>query len=258
MRANPLVLEVLAGISRQGRAQLDYLALLGVQALVALMWWPKGSVGQILETQSGPTTLTAVVIAVGATTAYHALRAGAEEFLLPGQHGLRDWALATPLSLSRIVGGYVLGHVVYVLYLLVLSSPVLLMAFTVSGGEWQPLALCLAATLVQAMFYALTGALMRLTLGHHPEECHFFVRALLVVVYVLIGWLAPVTSHIAFTARALGDGVQATTAVSGVPDPWVFMALYAGASMALALAVSLLLMRSRARRAGARSAAVTP
>ena len=256
MRINPLLREMLVGVTRQGRAQLDYLALLGVQALVVVMWWPKDGVAQMLESQSGPNTLTALVMVLGATTAYHALRAGAEEFLLPGQHGLRDWALATPLRLGRIVHGYLLAQLFHVAYLLALSSPLVLTAFTLSGGAWPALALCMAATLVQAMFYALGGAVMQLAIGHHRDECHFFVRALLVVVYVLVGWLVPITSHVTFTSRALGDGVQESAAISGVPDPWAFMALYAGLSMLMALAVYLLLMRSRARRAGSRDAAV--
>ena len=37
MRANPLVTEVLVGLTRQGRAQLDYLALLVVQAVTLFL-----------------------------------------------------------------------------------------------------------------------------------------------------------------------------------------------------------------------------
>ena len=257
MHRNPLVIEVLGGITRQCKAQLDYLLLLAVQAVVVLLWWPTSPVVQMLETQHGPDTLLAVVMAVGVTTAYHALRAGAEEFLLPGQHGLRDWALATPLSLGRIVRGYVMAQLVHVLHLLALSSPLVLMAFTVSGGEWHAVAWCLVAMLIQALFYALSGAVMHLAIGQHPAECHFFVRAILVVVYVPIGWLVPFTSHVTITYRALGDGVQTQAAFPGVPDPWAFMLFYMGLSMFLALAVYLLLMRSRTRLAGA-GAAVTP
>ncbi len=258
MRSNPLVVEVLAGIPRPSRAQLEYLALLGMQAFVVIVWWPRESVMQMLESQSGPDTLAAVVMAVGVTTAYYALRTGAGELLLPGQHGLRDWALATPLGLSRIVSGFVLSQLVHIVYLLTLSAPLVLTAFTLSGGEWDALGLCAGATLVQALFYALAGAVVHLAIGHHVDECRFFVRALLIVVYVLVGWLAPFTSQVAFTSRVLGDGAHAQTALSGVPDPWAFMALYVGLSMVLTLAVYRLLMRSRARRAGPRDAAVTP
>jgi len=262
MRANPLVIEVVAGIARQSKAQLEYLILLAVQAVVLLLWWPKSGVMQMLASQHGPEALIAVVMAMGVATAYHALRAGAEEYLLPGQHGLRDWALTTPLGLGRIVFGFLLGQLVHVLHLLALASPLVLAAFTVSGGEWREVALCMASTLVQAMFYALSGAVMHLTIGQHRAECHFFVRAVLIVVYLPIGWLVPITSHVAFASRTLGDGVPAQGAFSGMlPDPWLFLTLYMGLSMLCALAVYLLLMRCRARQAGPRAGrgeAVTP
>ena len=146
-------------------------------------------------------------MAMGITTAYFALRAGAEEIVLPGQHGLRDWALATPLGLGRILRGYVLGQLVHSLHLLALSSPLLLMAFTVSGGEWAALGWCVAAALVQALFYRLCGAITHLTIGQHRTESYFTVRAILVVVYVPVGWLAPFTSHVAFASRVLGESM---------------------------------------------------
>ena len=255
MRANPLVAEVLAGLTRQGKAQLAYLALLVGQAVVLFVWWPKGGMGPVLASEHGPDTLIALVIAVGATTAYHALRAGAEEFLLPGQHGLRDWALATPLRLGRILRGYVLGQLVHSVHLLALSAPLLLVAFVVSGGEWPALAWCAAAMLIQALFYRLSGAVAHLTIGQHPAECHFVVRTILVVVYVPIGWLVPFTSHVAFASRMLGDGVQTQPAFAGVPDHWAFMALYTGLCMFMALVLHLLLLRGRRGMAGPRGGA---
>jgi hypothetical protein len=250
MRINPLVTEVLVGLTRPGKAQLDYLALLLVQAVVLFLWWPKNGVAQMLESQHGPDTLIAVVIAVGATTAYHALRAGAEEFVLPGQHGLRDWALATPLGLGRVLRGYALGQIVHSLHLLMLSAPLVLIAFTVSGGEWPAVAWCIAGALVQALFYRLSGAVTHLVIGQHPAECHFVVRTILAVVYVPIGWLVPFTSHVALTSRVLGEGVQTQPAFAGVPDPWAFVALYTGLSMILLFVLFLLLTRSRRAMAG--------
>jgi hypothetical protein len=249
MRVNPLVTEVLVGLTRQGKAQLDALGLVLLQAAVVFVWWPKDTLAQVLESQHGPHTLTAVVMAVGVTTAYFALRAGAEHVLLPGQHGLRDWTLATPLGLGRILRGYVLGQLVHSLHLLALSSPLLLMAFTVSGGEWDALGWCMAATLVQALFYRLCGAITHLTIGRHRAETVFAVRAILVVVYVPVGLLAPVASHVAFTSRALGESVAAPPAFAAVPDHLVFLAVYAGLALLAALAVHRLLLRERRRTA---------
>ena len=78
MRSNPLVTEALTGLARPGQAHLAYLGLLLVQAVVLFLWWPKSEVAQLLEDQHGPHTLEAVVMAAGVTTAYFALRAGAD------------------------------------------------------------------------------------------------------------------------------------------------------------------------------------
>lgn len=248
MRSNPLLTEVLAGLARPGKASLDYLGLLVVQAAVLFLWWPKSGVGQVLESQHGPHTLAAVVMAAGATMAYYALRAGAEEILLPGQHGLRDWALATPLGLGRILRGYLLGQLVHSLHLLALSSPLLLMAFTVAAGEWAGLGWCLAAALVQAVFYRLCGAITHLAIGQHRFESYFTARAILLAGYIVVGWLAPFTSHVALTARALGESAGQPSFAA--PDPVAFLALYAGLGMLAAAALHRLLARERRRAAG--------
>jgi hypothetical protein len=255
MRSNPLVTEVLVSLARCGRAQLDYLGLLLAQAIVLFLWWPKMGVAQFLETQHGPHTLAAVVMAVGVTTAYFALRAGAEELLLPGQHGLRDWALATPLGLGRVLRGYLLGQLVHSLYLLALSSPLLLMAFTVSGGEWGALGWCLAAALIQAMFYRLSGAITHLTIGQHRSESYFTVRAILLLVYVPVGWLVPVTSHIAFTSRVLGESSAAPPQFAPAPEEWVFVAVYLGLSVLATVVLHRLLARARSGMAAPREGA---
>jgi len=249
MRTNPLVTEVLAGLTRQGRAQLDYLGLLALQAAVLLVWWPKNGLTQALEVQHGPASLTAVVITVGLTLAYFALRVGAEEILLPGQHGLRDWARASPLGLGRILRGYALGQILHSLHLLALSSPLLLMAFTISGGEWVVLGWCLAAALVQALFYRLCGAIIHLTIGQHRIESQFTVRMLAFLFYVLIGWLAPVTSHVALTSRMLGESAIAEPAFATMPGYLTFLAGYAGLSLVAWLALHRLLARERRGKA---------
>ena len=123
-RVNPLVSEVLAGLTRTGYAHLYYLALLALQASTLFVLWPKGGVDELLATQHSPYALAAVVMALGLSMAYFALRAGSEEILLPGQHGLRDWALATPLGLGRILQGYVTGQVIQSLHQLALSAPI--------------------------------------------------------------------------------------------------------------------------------------
>ena len=245
MRINPLVTEVLRGLARPGQAHMDHLGLLLLQGVVVLLWWPRDPLVQVLESQSGPNVLTALVMTFGATAAYLSLRIGAEEVLLPGQHGLRDWALATPLPLGRILHGYVLGQFVLSLYLLALSAPLILMAFTVSGGEWPALAWCLAAALLHTFFYRLCGAIIHVTVGQHRAESRFFVRAILIVVYVPIGFLVPYTSHVVLTSRALGEGLGIQAAFSGVPEYIPFLVTYGLAALVAASVLYALLAHAR-------------
>lgn len=245
MRGNPLVIEVLAGLGRRGTAELHTYVLLVLLASVLIVWWPKTGLEQVLESQQAPNTLTAVVIALGIAMAWLALLSGAEEIMLRGQHGLRDWALATPLRPARILRGYLLGQTLCSLHFLVLSIPVLLMAFMVSGGEWAALGWCVAAALVQAVFYRLCGALTHLTIGQHRAESRFAVRAILVLVYVPVGLAAPATSHVAFTTRVLGSDTGSGTALAAVQDNVAFLAAYAGLAMIAALVLYWLLARER-------------
>lgn len=255
MRSNPLVTEVLVGLTRGGRAQLSYLGLLLLQAIVLFLWWPKIGVTQMLASQHGPQTLQAVVMATGVTLAYFALRAGAEEVALQGQHGLRDWTLATPLGLARVLSGYVLGQLIHSLYLLVLSAPLVLAAFTVSGGEAAAIGWCLAAVLIQALFFRLCGAITHLTIGHLRAESYFTVRAILLLVYIPVGWLVPKASHIALTARALGEQASAQPAVTAEADPVAFLVIYTGLSVVATFALYRLLLRERRGMSDSRESA---
>jgi hypothetical protein len=249
MRGNPLVTETLVGVTRTGSAQLDHLGLLVVQAAVLFVLWPKGDVTELLTSQHSPYTLAGLMMALGLGMAYIALRAGAEVSLLPGQHGLRDWALATPLGLGRVLRGYVAGQVVHSVYLVALSSPLLLMAFTVAGGEWPALGWCAGAALAQALFYRLCGALTHLLLGQHRTETVYAIRTLLAVIYLPIGWIAPVTSHLALSYRTLAKSLPASPLVEDAPDPVTFLGIYAALSVLAGLAVHRLLLRERRRMA---------
>ena len=240
--ANPLVTEVVAGLGRRSLAELHAYGLVTLLAIVLIIWWPKTGLEQVLESQQVPDTLMAVVVALGIAMAYLALVAGAEEIMLPGQHGLRDWAVATPLKPGRILLGYVAGQVLSSLHFLALCVPLLLVAFTISGGDWAALGWCVAAALVQAVFYRLCGAITHLTIGQHRAESRFAVRAILVLVYVPLGLAAPLTSHVAFTTRMLGEDIGSRAVLS---DNLAFFAAYAALGAAAALALYWLLARER-------------
>lgn len=244
MRINPLVSEVFSGLNRPGKAQLDYLGLLLVQAVVVFLWWPKEGIAQALQSQHTPRTLMALVMAVGVTTAYFALRAGAEVIALPGQRGLREWARAT-LAAGSVIGGYIAGQLLHSLHLVVLSSPLLLMAFTISGGEWPVLGWCLAAVLIQALFYRLCGAITCLSLGQHRHAMITTARTIMVVVYVPVGLLAPVTSHLALAYRTLGEEFPPAPNIAAMPDGPAFVSIYAALCVIAALALHRLFLRER-------------
>jgi hypothetical protein len=205
-RSNPLVAEVLRGLARPGPAHLAYLNYLLIQAVVLLLWWPKNTVMEVLENGKGPATLLVLVIAVGMTVAYYALRVGAEEILLPGQHCLREWALATPLKLGRILRGYVAGHVLQMLVFVALSGPLLLTAFSVSGGEWLAVTWSLVAVVFQATFYRLAAAVVYLAMGHYGTTTFFSLRASLLAGYILALVFLPAASHVALALSLLGGG----------------------------------------------------
>jgi hypothetical protein len=130
---------------------------------------------------------------------------------------------------------------------LVLSTPLLLTAFTVSGGEWVALGWCVAAALVQAMFYRLSGAITHLTIGQDAAGSLFIVRTIVVLVYVPVGWFAPATSHLAFTYHTLAETIPSQPAGAAAPDPAVFLGIYAALGMLAALVVYMLLLRERRR-----------
>jgi hypothetical protein len=63
------------------------------------------------------------------------------------------------------------------------------------------------------------------------------IRTILVVIYVPLGWLVPVTSHLVFTFRMLDESAVTPTAAAA-PDPAVFLALYAGLSLIATLVLA--------------------
>lgn len=236
-RINPLLRETWAGLGRAGRLQLDYLNYLLVQAAVLFFAWPKNTLGGRLDTESGPLTLLAVVITAGFSIAYYSIRVGAEETLLPGQHALREWRHATPLSPGRIVRGYLAGHLLQSVHLVVLSSPLLLLAYAVSGSDWPGLIWSVTAALFQATFYRLLGAAMTMSIGHYERLMSFALRAVLLLGYLLTWAWLPAASHWRVSAQLLDGG--------GWPETTDFLLIYTGLCALLTAVLYRLLARRR-------------
>ena len=103
--------------------------------------------------------------------------------LAADQQPLRGWVVATPLGLTRILGGFLGGRALQTGQALVLSSPLLLVAYTVGGGTWPSVGWCIATIFAQAVFYQLLGALLYTTIGHHSLIMYLSLRAVLVSGY---------------------------------------------------------------------------
>lgn len=244
-RLDPLLAEALRGLAGRGEAQLAWLGYLALQALVLFAWWPKGGLVESLEREAGPATLTATAMALGAALAYYSLRAGAEEILLPGQHPLREWVVATPLSPARILAGYLAGHLVQIGHALALSAPLLLVALSVSGGASTALAWSLTTAVFQATFYRLVGAISYMTIGHHGAASFVVLRAALLLGYVVAGALLPVTSHVVVTARLLGSAPVSQAPGEALPPHVAFLLVYGVLAAVLAVVLHHQLARQR-------------
>jgi len=202
--SNPLWRQAWRGLLHPGRAHLAYLNYLFIQAAVLFVWWPKNDLFTALEEEQGPATLMAVALAVGVSVSYYALRAGAEELLLPGQNPLREWALATPLRMGRIIGGYLAGHLAQVMQAAALSTPLVLAAYSVSGGEWPVLARLFAAVLLQATVFRLTGAVVYLAIGHYGTITLVFIRLLFAAGFIVPWAFFPAASYVVLVFQLFG------------------------------------------------------
>lgn len=244
-RVDPPAREVAVGLTGAGPSQRAYLSYLALQALAVFLTWPTGGVHGALQRGGGPDTLLVALVACGLATAYHAIRTGADELVLPGQHSLRDWLHATPLAPWRILRGYLLGRALQTLHAIALSAPLLLAALAVSGGEWPALGWALAMIALQAIAYGLAAAAIYLAIGHRAGPTFLAVRAVPVAGYAgaILAW--PAASQPMATARLLREGVGSAGG-EAAPDHLTFLIAYTLACAMLALALLARLRRERA------------
>ena len=203
IRANPLLVEVARGLGGAGPAQYCYLFCLLFQAVVLLIWWPHESLFEVLRGAHHPDTLLAVLVAAGASLAYYSVCAGGEEFLLSGQRPLREWITFSALPVARITAGYVVGHLLQSSHAMVLSLPLILVAYAVGGGEMLLVAWVIALALIQALCYRLAAAAIYLAVGHIGPLTFLVLRAILLGGYLGGATLAPFVSHLAVSRQLL-------------------------------------------------------
>lgn len=243
--------QTLAGLAGRGRAQRDYLLYLFMQAVVVFVWWPKSSLREVLEIGDGPDTLRAAVIAAGVAIAWFSARAGAQEVLLPGQRGLRELARHGARAPARLLAADIAGYVLHSVHLLALSSPLLLMAFAVSGGDARALAWCAAAIVFHAAFFRLAAASVHLQLGGAGAMSIVLVRAVVVATYLLTAVFAPAASHPVLASRLLDGDAGA----AGASPALLFMLVYGLLSALLAVLLYAQLTRLRRDAPGAAAGA---
>lgn len=232
------------GLLGHGRAQLDCLMYLFMQAVVVFVWWPKNSLREVLAAGNGPDTLLAAVLAAGFASAWFSARAGAQELLAPRQRGLHEWATRTPVAPARLLGADLAAQVLHTLHLLALSAPLLLMAFAVSAGDPGALAWCVCAIAVQALFYRFAAAGVYLFIGQHRALTTVLVRAIVIAGYLLTAMFVPTASHLVLCWRLLDLAPQAPDAEAAL----LFILVYGALS---ALLAALLYARiARLRRDG--------
>ena len=244
--ANPLVIDTLRGIAQPNRAQKDCLFYLLALAVAVFIWWPKQSLTEVLQQQNSPDTLLVALLGCGALVAWFSVRAGAEDFAFDGQHGLRDWIAGTRLALSRILSGYLYSHLLQCVHLVALSLPIILLAFSVSGGQWPSMAMCLAMVVVQSVFYRLAAVATYLAIGKHAALTAISVRALVLLTYAITAWIVPIASHVVITVNDL-DGGSSAQGIHATSASVQFLALYTIASIAMLIVVYRQLSRLRAR-----------
>lgn len=244
MRLNPVFNETCVGLVKPSQAQLDFLLYLFVLSMGVFIWWPRHSVLETMLHHDPPNTLLVAVLLCGAIIAYYSLRAGAEEIFLHGQHGLQDWTVGTSLPLMSILRGYINAQLLQSVHLLALSSPLVLITFNVSGGQWAALMWCMGMIVAQALFYRLAAAAIYLAIGRHGALTVISTRALLVGVYLLTTIVVPIASPLTlsidlFNTNAANDRFDLFS------GPIVFMMIYAALSALMMIIVQQQLTQLR-------------
>ena len=242
MFGNVIFIEALRGLSSAGRPQRDYLICLAIQGLAVLIWWP--SPGSMAG--GTPVTLFVVLITLAVTLAYHNVRIGAEEATFTKQQSLREWLFSTRVPVRNIVLGYVAGHCLQLSFWLILSAPLLLLAWSVNGSSWYSLFYSLLIIVVLVTVYRLAAACIYLGLGHYKTVTYYGIRALLIILYIILGIVFPASSHWLLTDQLLDSSWSNPQWLNQIDSALSAFLLIHGLC-ALALCVCLGVMAARLR-----------
>lgn len=194
MQINPIAHAAWCGLNAPGTAHRDYLALLAIQALVLLIWWPKSSLYYTLAAGSTPSTLFAVMLCLTLTLGYSTMRLGAEETLLPQQPSLLEWNAVRELSTTQIVLGLLQAHLLVVVFRLLLSAPLVAMSLSITPGSIGALVLIFANLILFCLSLSIVSAVVYLHIGVYATICYLGQRTVLALLIVLPALALPAAS----------------------------------------------------------------
>lgn len=200
MRGSVLVVETLRGLAVYGRPQTAYFYCLIAQAIAVVLWWPKNTRD---FSHSSPLALFAVLIALGATLSYHSMRVGAEEVMFSNQQSIREWLIATKVPLSNLYGGYLVAHIIQTLYWILLSCPLVVVAWSVDGGNWRALAAVIGLIALLSSVFRMIGVCIYLAIGQYGVFTWYSLRVILLSGLVLSVLVMPVANFWEITERIL-------------------------------------------------------
>lgn len=238
MLFSALSTETWRGLAVVGKPQTDYFYCVAIQAIAALLWWPTTTA---LSTGGGPLTLFAVTITLAITLSFHSIRLAAEELLFSGQQSLHYWLISSRLPVPQIIFEYLVGHSLQTLHWLLLSAPVLLVAWSVSGNHWHGVASSLVAIFLIVSVYRLVGACVYLAVGQFKAVTYFSVRLILVLGYIGGGIALPESSFWGLTDRLL----DANDMNNQTPMMSDFVLIYGTCFVSLSIVFGLLALRVR-------------
>ena len=191
-----------------------FVLYLGIQAAVLVLAWPSEPVHQLLYQERAPWTLFAFAVALGATTAYLQLRAGAEELMNGESRSLSEWAVVTPVSLPALLSSYLGGHLVQSAWILVLSSPLLVIALVPSGSNLAALSWLGISVLVHALFFRLVGACLYAIFGQLGLVHFALVRLTGLTIYTVFFLKFDSLSHAELSRALTGHSMEGGAVLS--------------------------------------------
>lgn len=210
-----------------GELTRGYFGLLLVQALALFTWWPKNDLVDVLVARSPPVTLVALLVVTVLCLGYRQLRCG--ESLVPAPLADAGTTRAWTHLLAQL---RVLGHS------LMLSSPLILIAWSVSPAPAAALALALAGVGVAALVVGLLSAV--LTAWLQGEALRFFLARLAALVALLLPgalW-APFNGFAWLRARLDANAAAPSLPVHDGAGGQALL-LYAGLCLVLGVVVAL-------------------